>query len=51
MSIAKVLHAITSEGNLKLSAAKSREERANIIAEDYGISWITAYCLAGIVRC
>ena len=48
MKITEILNQINMENNLKVKQAKNRDELANIIHEDYFISWLSAFCIAGV---
>lgn len=49
MKITDIIKQVNIEGNLKAQQAKTRDELAEIIHEDYFISWLSAFCVAGVL--
>ena len=45
-----VLSSVLAEHDIRLINAKDRVERANVIAEDYGICWLIAFSIANDER-
>jgi hypothetical protein len=50
MGTQQILDQIVSERNLAVLLANSRERAADAIAEDYNISWLYAFCIAGLLN-